>query len=123
MPNYMEENLNMPLYRVLEIIQKRIMSETTYHGIPSLQSPMDFWIYQEIIFETKPDVIIEIGTNCGAGTLSLAHICDLIGGGRVIGLDISHEKVPKRVREHPRITLVEGDACQSFNTVKQHISK
>jgi hypothetical protein len=33
MDNHMEENLNMPLADVLQVIQERIMSKTTYHGI------------------------------------------------------------------------------------------
>ncbi|NEP44442.1 MAG: hypothetical protein F6K35_36590 [Okeania sp. SIO2H7] len=119
----MEENLDMPLSKVLQVIQNRIMQKTTYHGISTLKSPIDFWAYQEIIFETKPDVIIEIGNNCGGSTFALAHICDLIGRGRVIGLDISHKKVPEHVRKHPRITFIEGDACQSFEKVRKLISK
>ena len=120
---YMEQNLDMPLSKVLQVIQDRIITKSTYFGIPTLKSPVDFWIYQEIIFETKPDVIIEIGNNCGGSTLALAHICDLLDRGRVIGLDISHGKVPDHVRKHPRITFIEGDACQSFDNVSKLISK
>jgi len=99
------------------------MTKTTYFGIRTLKSPVDFWIYQEIIFGTKPDVIIEIGNHCGGSTLALAHICDLLDSGRVIGLDISHTYVPEHVKKHPRITFIEGDACQSFGRVRKLISK
>lgn len=122
MTNHMEENLEMPLADVLQVIQDRIMTKSTYHGVPTLKSPIDFWVYQEMIFEMKPDVIIEIGNNYGGSTLALAHTCDLIGGGRIIGLDISHSRVPEHVRKHPRITFIEGDACQSFESVKKLIS-
>ncbi len=123
MANYMEENLDMTLANVLQVIQERIISKTTYHGIPTLKSPLDFWVYQEIIFEMKPDVIVEVGNHCGGSTLAFAHICDLIGDGRVIGLDISHTMVPDHVRKHPRITLIEGDACQLFWNVRKLISE
>jgi cephalosporin hydroxylase len=123
MAYYMEENLDMPLGKVLDIIQDRIMHQTTYFGVRALKSPFDHWIYQEIIFETKPDVIIEIGNKDGGGALSLAHICDLLGRGRVIGLDLSHENVPEHVKNHPRITFVEGDACECFEYVESLISK
>ena len=122
MPNYMEENLDMPLSKVLEVIQDRILRKTSYFGVPALKSPNDFWIYQEIIHETEPDVIIEIGNNYGGGTLALAHLCDLRDNGRVIGLDISHAKVPDLVKKHSRITLIEGDACNSFTAVRKLIS-
>lgn len=123
MANYMEDNLDMPLHRALEVIQSRIGSKTTYHGIPTKKNPTDFWVYQEIIFEIKPDVIIEIGNFHGGSTFALAHICDILDKGRVIGLDISHAKVPKHVKSHPRITFIEGDACQSFESVRKLISK
>ena len=123
MAYYMEENLNMPLRKVLSIIQDRIMNQTTYFGVKAMKSPIDYWVYQEIIFETKPDVIVEIGNANGGTTLSLAHICDLIDKGRVIGIDLSHKAVPEHVKKHPRITLIEGDACQCFEYVENLISK
>jgi len=123
MADYMEENLDMPLSKVLQIIQSRIMTKTTYFGIQTLKCPVDFWVYQEIIFATKPDVIIEIGNNCGGSTLALAHICDHIGKGRVIGLDLSHAMVPEHVKKHSKIMFIEGDACQSFERVRKLISK
>ena len=51
-PRYMEDNLNMPLAEVLEQLQQRIMQRSKYFGIKTLKSPLDFWIYQEIIFRS-----------------------------------------------------------------------
>lgn len=122
MPKHMEDSLDIPLSKVLPIIQKGIMNQTTYLGIKTLKSPMDAWVYQQIIFETEPDVIIEIGNAHGGSALFLAHICDNIGRGRVIGIDLSHKHVPEKVKQHPRITLIQGDACENFEKVKQLIS-
>jgi cephalosporin hydroxylase len=119
---FMENNLSLPLNEVLKIMQNRMMNESTYFGIKTLKGPIDFWIYQEIIFETQPDVIIEIGNFCGGSALALAHICDCLGKGRVIGVDLSHEQVPDSVKNHPRITLIEGDACESFSIVKELVN-
>lgn len=119
---YMEEHLDMPLSEVLKVMQERIVKESTYFGVKALKSPIDFWIYQEIIHETKPNVIIEIGNNYGGSTLALAHICDLLDSGRVIGIDISHSNLSEQVKKHPRITLIEGDACDSFTKVSELIS-
>jgi cephalosporin hydroxylase len=119
----MEENLEMPLNQVLEIVQSAILDESLYFGIPTQKSPMDAWIYQEIIFKTRPKVIIEIGNAMGGSTLLLAHLCDLMGEGKVIGIDISHSKIPQIVRDHPRITLIEGDACENFHLVDRLISE
>jgi len=122
MADYMEENLDMPLGKVLPIIQEGIMSQTKYFGVKTLKSPIDAWIYQEIIFETKPDVIVEIGNAHGGSALFLAHLCDIIGKGRIIGVDLSHKAVPEHVITHPRITFIAGDACQKFEYVERLIS-
>jgi len=122
MDNDMEELLDMPLRHVLSIIQESIINRATYFGAGAQKNPMDAWVYQEIIYETMPDVIIEIGTAYGGGTLYLAHLCDLLGKGRIIGLDLSHQNVPEDVKKHPRISFVEGDACQNFEYVAKMIS-
>lgn len=117
----MEEHLDMPLSSVLKIIQDRVMERSTYFGVETLKCPTDFWVYQEIISNHRPDVIIEIGNNCGGSTLALAHMLDVLGKGRVIGIDISHAKVPDTVKSHPRITLIEDDACKCFGQVREMI--
>lgn len=123
MTSYMEDNLDKTLGEILPIIQESIGRRSTYFGLRAIKSPMDVWVYQEIIFETKPDVIIEIGNFYGGGALMLAHLCDLIGKGRVIGLDLSHKDLSETVTAHPRITFIDGDACESFEKVERLISK
>ena len=118
---YLEENLKTPIKSLLKEIQKEIF-HSTYFGIPALKSPIDFWIYMEIIYEIKPDIIIEIGNNCGGSILAFAHMLDNMGKGRVIGIDIHHDKIPSVVREHPRITLITGNACSLFPEVKKLIA-
>lgn len=113
----MEDSLDAPLRDVLSVMQHGIMNGTTYFGIPTLKSPIDAWIYQEIVFQTRPDVIVEIGNFHGGHLLALAHLCDAIGHGRLIGVDLSHHLVPQCVRNHSRVTLIEGDACNSFAQV------
>ena len=108
----LENQLNLPLHKLLSLMQDRIINHSTYYGIQTWKNPLDFWIYREIIWETRPDVIIEIGNHMGGSTLALAHICDAIGHGEVIGIDISQGNIPSLVKHHPRISLVEGDACE-----------
>lgn len=123
MAYYMEKNLDMKLRDILPVIQERIMNQSSYFGIPTLKSPNDYWVYQEIIFDMKPDIIIEIGNHRGGSTLALAHMCDLLDNGKVIGIDISQSKISELVKSHPRITLIEGDACQSYEKVSDLISE
>lgn len=114
---YMEDSLSKTLGEVLEVIQARLMTHSTYFGIPCLRSPMDFWIYQEIVFALKPDIIVEIGNYCGGSALSLAHLCDHIGKGQVIGVDIEHAHIDQAARNHQRISFITGDACEVFDEV------
>lgn len=118
----MEACLDAALKDILPVMQDSTMNGTTYWGIATLKSPIDAWIYQEILFETRPDVIVEIGNHHGGSLLMLAHWCDAMGHGKVVGVDLSHHAVPAKVREHGRVTLIDGDACESLAQVQRHIS-
>ena len=64
-------------------------------------------VYQEILYDVKPDVIIEAGTYKGGSALYLASIFDLIGKGRVITIDIAkRENRPV----HDRVTYLLGSS-------------
>jgi cephalosporin hydroxylase len=82
-------------------------SKTSWLGTPIWKSPLDLWIYQEILHETKPDVIVETGTYRGGSAFYLASLCDLLGRGRVITIDT--ESRPDRP-PHPRITYLHGSS-------------
>lgn len=89
---------------------KEILHSVTWMGVPARKSPLDLWIYQEILHEKKPDVIIEIGSLLGGTSLFLAHICDLMGHGQIISIDLNHQYCQV---SHPRITLVTGNSSES----------
>jgi cephalosporin hydroxylase len=82
----------------------------SWFGVPAQRNPLDSWIYQEIIFATKPDIILETGVYNGGSTYYLAHLCDLLGHGEIVAVDITLERVVPKVREHPRVTLYEGSS-------------
>jgi cephalosporin hydroxylase len=92
---------------------------SSWMGVPIHKCPNDLWTYQEIIYEVKPDVIVETGTLVGGSAYYLASLCDLIGRGRVITIDvdnaegsISREPGPvcKARPDHPRITYLRGSS-------------
>ena len=94
---------------------------TKWLGVGVWKNPMDLWTYQEIIYETKPDVIIEAGTWHGGSAFYMAKICDLIGRGKIISIDI--EAYPQRP-EHPRIQYLLGSSISGeiVRQVKDAIS-
>jgi cephalosporin hydroxylase len=72
--------------------------------------PLDLWVYQEIIYEVQPDLIIETGTCYGGSALFFANMLDLLGKGNVITIDINKENdLPK----HDRITYLNGSSIDS----------
>ena len=81
---------------------------TTWLGHHVHKCPNDLWMYQEIIFNRKPDVIIEAGTSRGGSALFMANMCDLVGKGKIITIDIKvkNDKRPK----HDRITYLLGSS-------------
>jgi cephalosporin hydroxylase len=81
--------------------------DLSWFGYQTLKCPLDLWIYQEIIVETQPELIIECGTNAGGSALYLASICDLAGAGQVISIDIeARSDRPK----HKRIQFITGSS-------------
>lgn len=80
---------------------------TRFLGVQVWKNPMDLWLYQEMIHELRPDVVIEAGTKFGGSAYYLARLFDLIGHGRVITIDT--EPQPNRP-EHPRITYLTGSS-------------
>jgi cephalosporin hydroxylase len=81
-------------------------------GIPIIQLPADVMATQEVIWATKPDVIIETGVARGGSVLFMASLLELIGKGKVIGVDIdirAHNR--DSIERHPmskRVVLIEG---------------
>jgi cephalosporin hydroxylase len=75
----------------------------SWFGHQVLKCPMDLWIYQELLFRTRPEVVIETGTYNGGSALFMAMMLERIGRGRLISIDV--EARPGRP-EHPLITYV-----------------
>jgi hypothetical protein len=88
---------------------------TSWLGIPCEKCPLDLWIYQELIFRTRPDVILECGVFRGGSTLYLASLLDLIGQGQVVGVDITLQYVAPQVKSHPRISLHQGSSTMTMS--------
>lgn len=83
-------------------------------GRPIIQLPEDMIRTQEVLYRLQPDVIIETGIAHGGSLIFYAGLCELMGRGRVIGVDIEIRKHNREALEsHPlfhRITLIEGDS-------------
>ena len=78
-------------------------------GTQTLKCPFDLWIYQEIIYELNPDIIVECGTFQGGSALFLASICDLVKNGTILTIDIEKKKDRP---QHRRIRYLHGSSTK-----------
>ena len=99
-------------------------------GVPIIQMPEDLIIFQEIVYKTQPDLIVETGVARGGSIIFWASIQKLSGiTGKVLGVDID-------IRQHARnainnsnfkdqIYLVEGSSVEEkvVNQVKNYVSQ
>lgn len=124
-----EKKRNIALQSQKMELGKKFINETldtkyTYNfswlGQPIIQFPQDIMALQEIIWEVKPDMIIETGIAHGgslifhATMLSILEICGEIDNGKVLGIDIDiREHNKKAIELHPmskKITMFQGSS-------------
>jgi cephalosporin hydroxylase len=98
-----------------ESCRHRYSYNFTWMGRPIIQFPQDIVAMQEIIWQVKPDLIIETGIAHGGSLIFHASMLELIGGDRqVLGIDIDirlHNRV--EIENHPmykRISMIEGSS-------------
>lgn len=86
----------------------------SWMGVPIIQLPADIMATQEIIWTTKPEIIIETGVARGGSVLFMASLLELAGHGKVIGIDVdirAHNR--DTIEKHPmskRVALIEGSS-------------
>lgn len=92
-------------------------TEATWLGAQALKNPLDLWIYQEILVETRPEIVVETGTYRGGSALFLASMCDLLEEGEVVSIDI--EPLRDDYPQHPRITYLAGRSSTDSDVVSE----
>jgi cephalosporin hydroxylase len=89
---------------------KQTWSSITYRGVRIRKCPTDLWMYQELLHALRPELIVEAGTGFGGSAYYLADLCEAMGTGRVVTIDVISS--PERP-EHPRITYIEGSSTDA----------
>ncbi len=115
--NWREEELNKQLSSDAfskishEWMQQAVNHKYSYQfewlGVPIIQMPSDLMVFQQIIFETRPDLIIETGIARGGSLVFWASMLDLCGiDGKVLGLDIEIRDHAKNAISNSRYSKV-----------------
>ena len=99
--------------------------QTNWLGEPSLQTAEDLVTFQEIIFQTKPEYIIEVGVAWAGSLLLYATLMEALGGNKIIGVDVfMPDDLKERIYSHgkisERIKLIEGSSLEvhTLNQIK-----
>ena len=100
---------------VREIARHKYAYNYTWMGRPIIQFPQDMVAMQEIVWRTRPDLVIETGIAHGGSLIYYASLLELFGGdGRVVGIDVDirpHNRIA--IEQHPmapRIRLIQGSS-------------
>lgn len=107
--------------------QNKLTHNITWLGVPIIQVAGDVIMMQELIWKVRPDVIIECGLAHGGSALFYASLFELIGKGRVIGIDIDIRQHNRTVIENHqlshRVKMIEGDSTskETLDKVKEMI--
>ncbi len=102
-----ENSLNL----ITELDQYDYSYLWSWMGLPIIQFPADIIATQEVIWKTKPDVIIETGVARGGSLIFMASILCALGRGTVIGIDVD-------IRKHNRVA-VESHQLSKFISLIQ----
>ncbi|OGQ54837.1 MAG: hypothetical protein A3J24_01205 [Deltaproteobacteria bacterium RIFCSPLOWO2_02_FULL_53_8] len=108
---------------LVEADRHRWIHQNTWMGEPLLNLPQDMFAIQDIIWRTRPEFIIEVGVAWGGGMLFEASLLEMLGGKKVIGIDIF---IPPDLRQRlsthgklsERLVLIEGSST-SADTLAQ----
>ena len=109
--------------------ENRLMYETDWLGVPVIQTPEDLILIQELIFKVRPDSIVGTGIAHGGGLVYYASLMELLGKGKVIGVDIEIKEHNRKVIErHPlskRIKMIEGNSVseETIGELEKRIPK
>jgi cephalosporin hydroxylase len=101
-----------------EITRHRYTYNFTWLGRPVIQLPQDLLAVQELVWQVRPDLIVETGIAHGGSLVHSASLLELLGGdGLVVGVDVDIRPHNRReIEGHPlgrRIRLIEGSSTDA----------
>jgi len=108
---------------LVEADRHRWIHQNSWFGEPLLNLPQDMFAIQDIVWRTKPEFIIEVGIAWGGGMLFESMLLEILGGKKVIGIDIFipddlRERLSSHGKLSERLELIEGKST-SADTLDQ----
>lgn len=98
-------------------VDHNLVFDNRFLGVEIWQNPFDMWVFQQMITELKPDVIIETGTAQGGSALFFATVLEKVNEhGRIITIEIDPDvdRNVSKARRFPvfseRVRIIKGDS-------------
>jgi cephalosporin hydroxylase len=120
-----DENMKrQSLQWLLYSAERRYSYNFRWMGRPVIQYPQDMIAMQEILWDVRPDLIVETGIAHGGSLVYYASLCELMGHGEVLGIDIDirlHNR--EAIESHPmakRIQMIQGSSIEPYIIEQVH---
>ncbi len=103
-----EHRSDLPFAAIQSISGGKYMSH--WRGVEVFKDPLDLVIYQQLISEVSPQTIFELGTYTGGTALWMGDLLNTLEiAGHIYTVDIDSSLPEDIVKNHPKITFIEGD--------------
>lgn len=144
MDKFLEKNLNTTIRDWLIYHQDNLHFNQRYRGIKMIKNPFDLVVYEEILWDVRPSVIVEIGSQQGGFAFWLNDRMRLIGQDcKIVTVDIKEdaknnleginyknfihvvgdcnssrtiERVSKEIRQNDKVLIIEDSSHTYENT-------
>jgi cephalosporin hydroxylase len=127
---YKKRSLGKKVNKIVDLFTENFVSYNyEFLGIPIIQYPEDMIVMQELIFNLKPDLIIEIGVARGGGLAFYSLIQNFINKSyKVLGIDLDirdHTKKAIKTHKLKNILTIEGSSIDPlvFEKVKKIVKR
>jgi cephalosporin hydroxylase len=91
-------------------LQEQTRENNSWLGVKTWKCPLELWVYQELLYRVRPDLVVETGTYKGGSAYFMAGVFDLIGRGRVLTIDVDEDGDRP---EHARIEYIRGSSVDA----------
>lgn len=121
---------SLAIERVRHLAQAREEFKNRWLGVGVIQYPSDLITYASLLYQVKPEVVIETGTNYGGLSVFLASVMESINpNAKVITVDIDSSRWDKEVAEGritgkmlEKMVFVKGDSVSEpvIHQIQEH---
>jgi len=93
--------------------------QSVFEGVPILQTPVDLWLFTELVERVVPSYIVEVGMFKGGFTRWLLRLTSQTRT-TIVGVDV---EIPHGLPMSRRLAAIQGDSIESCGIVRDRIER